>query len=540
MHGTRSTDTDDQQQVGLLTWVLAIFGTTGVISTVLFPLVEGRGWRLWEHNLFLYDLSCTLSMGLCYLILRRGHIQLAIWSLLGMAGASAVAFLSAWYTTWPHIQIFAVFPLVMASIFLSGRGLAAYFVIYHLAVMPVLIIAERSFTSETFGFEGVVPIALLLLVARRHHARLERERTAALAASEARLRAVTDAVSDIIMQVDGELTIRYLSPSFERVTGWPAARLLGRPLHELAALCGPDDRERVRQTIDAALAGGRPEPFSYRFARQDGGEIWLETVMSVGAGPAALATLSSRDISDRKQAEEMRAHDRLRDEFLSTVAHELRSPLAIVQGYAELLAEGHAAPERRDGFAAQIQRQSQHLARIVDDLLDIERMKAQGRLDLRPERIGLAGLAADELAAFSETFPSHRFALLDNSSAPPVLADRDRIAQVLRNLLSNAVKYSAAGSLVQVVVCGHGDRAELAVWDEGEGLSLEQQARLFEPFYRADAPRGVRGVGLGLTISRTIAALHGGDLTVESELGRGSQFSLWLPIDGPADPARAG
>jgi PAS domain S-box-containing protein len=535
----RSTDPEDRQQIRLLTWVLAISGCTGLLFSILFPITQGHGWRLWNHELFLYDLLSTASTAVCFLILRRGYLRLAIWSLLSLAGANAVAFLAVWYSTWPHIQIFAVVPLVFASIFLSGRDLLSYFTVYNLAVLPVLLSADLPFAHDTFGFEGIIPVSLLLLVARHHHSRLERDRSTALAASEARLRAVTDAISDIIMQVDSDLIIRYLSPSFERLTGWPSARLLGRPLHDMPALCHPDDRERIRQTMDDRLSSGRRESFSYRFMRHDGGEIWLETVMSVEAGATALATFSSRDISDRKQADEMRAHDRLKDEFLSTVAHELRGPLAIIHGYAELLADGHVTAERRASFADRIRRQSQHLARIIDDLLDIERMKVQGVLALHREPVNLATLVADELAAFGEAFPSHRFALDNDLDLPPISLDRHRISQVLRNLLSNAVKYSPAGSLVQVVVRGHGERAEIIVCDEGAGISVAQQARLFEPFYRAGAPSGVRGTGLGLAISRTIATLHGGDVTVASEIGQGSRFSLWLPVDSPNDELKA-
>lgn len=524
---------DDQNQIALLTRVLVVSGVAGVLITLFLPMFELGSWQVWRSSFFLIDLLGTLAVGICYLILWAGYLRAATWATTALSGGLLLAIFYRYYAEWPDIHIFVMLPLVVASIFFTGFELLIYLALYCLALLPALLSTPLPFERSTIGFEAVLLAAVLLVVARRHYVRLEQSRSAALAASEARLRAVTNAVSDIIAQADAELRLRFISPSFERLTGWPIAAVLGRDVRDLFSLCHPDDYDLVQRSVESAIAERHPASFHYRVRRRDGSYLWLETVMSSSPGPddgAPMLTFSSRDLSDRMQAQEMRAHDRLKDEFLSMVAHELRDPLLIINGYADLLADATVPLERRDSFAVQVRRHAQQLSRIVDDLLDIERMKAQGGLALQIAPLDLGSLAADEVAAFTEFAPDHRFVLSQESALPLVLADGQRVAQVLRNLISNAVKYSPAGSTVQVVVRANDGQAELLVCDEGVGLSPQQQARLFEPFYRTEDSSGVRGSGLGLSISRTIAALHGGGIRVESELGRGSCFVFWLPL----------
>jgi signal transduction histidine kinase len=235
--------------------------------------------------------------------------------------------------------------------------------------------------------------------------------------------------------------------------------------------------------------------------------------------------------SARAQVAAMHELTRLKDEFVSQVTHELRSPLAPISGYAELLAERSQTPEEIQRYARTIQRQAGVLERLIDDLLELARLESgRYRLQRRPTDLtDVLRATAEEQGRVSGLHPVE----VDTEPGLPTAdADPDRVAQVVRNLVSNAIRYSPDGSTVVVRAERDGDSLRVSVADRGIGIPADRAERIFEKFYRVDneLTRKVSGTGLGLAISRELVEAHGGRIWVESTPGRGSTFSFTIPI----------
>jgi signal transduction histidine kinase len=233
------------------------------------------------------------------------------------------------------------------------------------------------------------------------------------------------------------------------------------------------------------------------------------------------------DVTQEKQAEQ------LKTEFLQTVAHDLRSPLASTMGFVELLSEGLAG-ELNDLQCEVVGEISSGLHRqlaLIDSMLDVSRLES-GRVSLNLSSFDLGELVQEVVRA--HRLPAQQKEQTLSLGVPPeplpVVADRLQMERVVTNLLSNAIKYTPLGGRVEVVVERHGAALRVAVKDTGYGISLADQQRLGEKFFRAqnEGLRQVKGTGLGLAITKTILAQHGSALQVESELGQGSTFSFTL------------
>lgn len=222
-----------------------------------------------------------------------------------------------------------------------------------------------------------------------------------------------------------------------------------------------------------------------------------------------------------------------RRRLLSDLGHEMRTPLATVEAHLEALEDGVLTADA--ATIGVLRSSTRRLGRLADDLGAVSRAQ-EGRLDLRPEPVDLAGLAARQVAAEATAFGAEGVALRAEDGGPvPVRADVARLEQVLGNLLGNALRHTPPGGSVTVRTARVGEEAVLEVLDTGEGIATSDLPRVFERFYRADPSRTARdggGSGLGLTISRAIAEAHGGTLAAASEgTGRGTTLTLRLPID---------
>jgi signal transduction histidine kinase len=223
--------------------------------------------------------------------------------------------------------------------------------------------------------------------------------------------------------------------------------------------------------------------------------------------------------------------DRMKDEFISLVSHELRTPLTSIRGYLELVMDGSAGEvtDEQRAFLAVIDRNSDRLLQLVGDLLFLAQLES-GRFSLDPADVDLADLAADSAAAARPAAEAKDVKIELDASPASLRGDRGRLAQVIDNLLSNAVKFTPEGGRVRLGVTVD-ERVRLVVSDTGMGISAEDQARLFERFFRAEAATtaSVSGTGLGLTIVKGIVEAHGGSIGVTSEIGKGTTFVVELP-----------
>jgi signal transduction histidine kinase len=223
----------------------------------------------------------------------------------------------------------------------------------------------------------------------------------------------------------------------------------------------------------------------------------------------------------------------MKDEFVLTASHELRSPLTSVQGFAELLMlEREKLSTKQADTVEIILDNTRHLVRLLNDLLDLARSDA-GRLTIKPAPTGVGPLVEDavrtmrsQTEAASQTLHSEI-----EEDLPQVRVDRDRIRQVLVNLLTNAHEYSPEGATIAVAAARRNGAVEIAVSDNGPGMAEDQLEHIFERFTRGDAglTQHVGGTGLGLAISKSLVELHGGTIGADSAPGRGSTFRVLLP-----------
>lgn len=374
---------------------------------------------------------------------------------------------------------------------------------------------------------------------------------AALEASEAELRQANAYLNDLLASIPvvlfrargPEFTTEYVSPSVERVLGFTPEEVLATPGFWLARMPAED---RAAETARARAADAQALPtitFEHRMVARDGRERWMYTVAhnEIGADGVPRYTGTSFDITDRRAAEDelRRAKEEaeqaslVKGEFLSRISHELRTPLNAVLGFGQLLERSELGADDRESVE-HIQRGGRRLLEIIDDLLDFSRIEV-GHLTLSIEAMDLREVISEAADLIRPLAARSGIPLeLPGAGEEPlfVLADRIRLRQVMLNLLSNAVKFNHPGGSVQVCVVrpAGGDRVRVSVADTGPGIAAERQATLFSAFdhERTDG-RVTPGLGVGLALSARLMAAMGASISVTSQPGSGSTFTIELP-----------
>ncbi len=234
--------------------------------------------------------------------------------------------------------------------------------------------------------------------------------------------------------------------------------------------------------------------------------------------------------------------DRMKDDFVAAVSHELRTPLTSITGYLELVLDGEAGALNAEQiqFLGVAQRNTGRLLRLVGDLLFVARVEA-GKMALDTSPVDLHTLVFESVEAASLGAEAKEIELLLSTDAiDPIEADPARLAQVIDNLVSNAIKFTPRGGRVEVRSFAEGGYAVVEVGDTGMGISAEDQAQLFERFFRTESATSsaIQGTGLGLAIAKAIVEAHGGEILVESQVGSGTTFRVTLPLGAVASPER--
>jgi signal transduction histidine kinase len=254
------------------------------------------------------------------------------------------------------------------------------------------------------------------------------------------------------------------------------------------------------------------------------------------------ALIEAEDLRQRQLAlQRAEAEAQARQEFVGIVSHELKTPVAVIQAYTDLLLRRaeRAGSDPNADVVRRIAEQAERMLGLIEELLDLQRLEA-GLFPLEISHFDLVGVARRVAEGTQTTTKQHRI-VVQADGAVPVSADRRRVEEVLQNLLDNAIKYSPGGGKVEVraqlAAAGTGNRAVVAVTDQGRGIAPREQARVFERFYQGSnrLQRGHVGLGLGLYISREIVRRHGGEMWLESTPGEGSTFFFSLPAAGPEE-----
>ncbi len=351
-----------------------------------------------------------------------------------------------------------------------------------------------------------------------------------------RLAAILEYSADGVMTLDPNLVIQGFNRALERMTAWPSQDAIGRTHDEIITW-----KRLEKGDLRSALAHGWPFEVGEDAAadilyvegdllRRDGLTLSVGITYAplLGADGRLLNIIANvRDITNFRQAQEMQ------NVFISTVSHELKTPVALIKGYAGTLRRDDASWDPqviRDGLQV-IEEEADRLTELIENLLAASKLRAE-RMELELEDVQLDQLAAEVLERFRTQSEKHQFALSFPPEFPVVRGDRARLRQVLDNLVSNAIKYSPDGGLIEIG--GTTDEGVVSVYvrDQGVGIPEHEQERIFERFYRVNdsLSRRTKGTGLGLYLAKTIIEAHGGRIRVRSKPGQGAMFYFTLPL----------
>ena len=360
-----------------------------------------------------------------------------------------------------------------------------------------------------------------------------------------RLRKIARHVPGMVFQFlrtpDGGGRFPYVSDSCQALIGLPSAVLMDDAVAMLR-MVERDDRALMRASIQRSMRTLRAWHCEFRLHRRDKGVRWMSGTATPQREPDGSVlwhgymhdTTDLRELEQARQARAMaEAANRAKTEFLSRISHELRTPLNAVLGFSQLLEIDAVEPlsGRQLRRVALIREAGEHLLHMIGDLLDLTRIES-GRLGVALADVALAPLlreCVDMLHPQAEA-ASVRVEMLPLDESLGARADRIRLKQVIANLLTNAIKYNRPAGNVRLWLAPRGDTVVLHVADSGLGIAPQDLARLFEPFNRLSQERGsIEGTGIGLALSRGLVETMGGRITVQSELGVGSTFSVSLP-----------
>jgi PAS domain S-box-containing protein len=361
------------------------------------------------------------------------------------------------------------------------------------------------------------------------------------------LAAIVESSDDAIISksLDGQITS--WNASARRVFGYVAEEAIGKPI---TMIIPPEHHHEEQLILERLGRGERIEHFETVRVAKDGRRIDVSLTISPvhdRRGRVVGASKVARDISERKRMEEkLREADRRKDEFIAMLGHELRNPLAPIRNVAALLRRTTAEDSASAELCLMLERQVQQMTRLLDDLLDVNRI-TRGKIRFQRELLDLATVVRHAVEASGPLIDRHRHRLHVDLPAErlQVCGDAARLVQMLTNLLNNAAKYTPEGGCIELAVTRRGASFEVRVKDNGVGIVPEMLPRIFDLFVQADRSGSdvQDGLGLGLTLVRMIAEHHGGVVeAVSAGPGRGSEFIVGLPdaeAARPVDPARA-
>ncbi|MFN7922309.1 MAG: PAS domain S-box protein [Bryobacteraceae bacterium] len=327
---------------------------------------------------------------------------------------------------------------------------------------------------------------------------------------------------------DPNMPFLYANSGFVKLTGYGANEVLGRTWRDFRS----EATSKGFDNLWDAMTLGASCMEEVKILRKDDSEFWGRisvTPVRDGSGNLTHYVGILSDITQQKEAE------RVKNDLLSTVSHELRTPLTSLRGFAELMLEREFPPERRRKFIEIIHKESTRLSNLINDFLDLQRIES-GRQTYKFVPVRLDKMVQETIEIFRGSGTRHQFSVVADAGLPMVMADADRIRQVLTNLISNAVKFAPNGGPImarlQLVEEGPQRFVEVAVADRGMGMSQETISKLFQKFFRADntETRKIGGTGLGLALVKQMVEAHHGKIWVESTPGSGSTFFFTLPV----------
>jgi PAS domain S-box-containing protein len=355
-------------------------------------------------------------------------------------------------------------------------------------------------------------------------------------------RVLTEEANDLICRHNISMDILYCSPAITRILGYDPSEMLGGTF---VSIINEDDVPAVRQLHRELLVPGTSKSLTLRMRHQDGRELWIESMCrSVGdptTGRVHEIVTVSRDVTERKLAEieinrareTAESANRTKSRFLATMSHELRTPLNAIIGFSDMIKSELFGPllPRYLEYSELIHESGTLLLDLINDILDMSKIEA-GKFELAIESFdAVESVATCARLLKNKAEQSGLTLTLDTPSPAPVMADQRAVQQILLNLAANAIKFTPRGGKITLSARDCGDHVAIRVTDTGVGIAAGDLARLGRPFEQVsqDSHLTKAGTGLGLALVRSLAQLHGGELMINSQLGRGTTVTVLLP-----------
>jgi PAS domain S-box-containing protein len=561
--------------IGGLTLFEHISGTSLGIDTVLFPRPWGQRASVTPMRMGPPAAFSFLMLGCGLMLSTYGVEKRRLASGLGVL-AVVIASLSLTGYWFGADQLFVLARLTaiasQTSTMLAGLGLGLIFMIPEhglmaafrrddvggvlirrlllpIIVMPLLFgqlqllgqhagLYDAAFGTAVFVLAMIgMLMALLLWTANSitRQAQFTRAAELALRERDARLRSTFDqaAVGMAVAALDGSFL--ELNQKFADILGYTANELYSMKVIEVTH---PADKAQTQDYLRQLLAGEIPNYVcEKRYLRKNGDEVWSLTTVAVLKGEAGDAQRFIgviEDITARKRAEQqLKDADRRKDEFLATLAHELRNPLAPIRNMLEIMKRTDEDADAQARAREVIDRQLNQLVRLVDDLLDMSRI-TRDRLELRTESIELASVIHQAIEVCRPLLDEFRHELKVNLPSAPIHLNADpvRLGQVFGNLINNACKYTPARGRIDITASRDGGDVRVAIADGGIGIESETLPNIFNMFAQGEGAeeKSRGGLGIGLTLAKRLVEMHGGSVIATSAgRGRGSEFVVRLP-----------
>ncbi len=389
---------------------------------------------------------------------------------------------------------------------------------------------KAAYSRSDGTFAGVVG-SILDITDRKEAERGLQHALADARESREKIEAIITSMAEGLVVTDLARRVMLINPQAERMLGVKGRTVTGRILDEVIVI--PALKGYSNDVLD-----GNHEVFFAEICVPDDSRGKVLTLQSrssllLGKDGAATGVITLlRDVTSE------RALDRMKNEFISTAAHELRTPLTSVLGFSQVLMHqdqyGITDPKQQMELLGHIFEKAEHLAKIVDDLLDLSRIQAGRKIPLEKSFCQIHSLVDRVVLPYQRTAHGHHFEICLSLEPEEICIDPKKMVQVFENLVSNAVKYSPEGGLIRISGELSGGLYQLSIADQGIGMTPEQCERVFDNFFRVDASNAaVEGLGLGMTITRNIIEAHGGNIWLESEKGKGTTVFFNLPIDEP-------
>ncbi len=387
---------------------------------------------------------------------------------------------------------------------------------------------QQAKLTEPFGYIHK-PIEDKELYATVEMALYKHKMERKLKESEQMFRSIFESTNEFIHILDKDGKIIKTNPATIQQSGYKKNEFVGKGL---AHFLTPDSKENFEEHFKILRKKGHSR-LELEFVEKDGAVITVDCSTSAirnKHGEVLSYVSFQHDITKKKEIEQMKS------EFVSQVSHELRSPLASIKGFAStILADEEIEKKTRNEFLRIINDESERLARLIEDLLDLSKIE-HGHIQIDREKVQVLDIIAEAISNLRPQSKEKYIQLKSKleESLPEIYCNRDMILQTLVNLISNAIKFTPEKGKVTVSAKRKKDALEVTVFDTGVGVPSKDLPYIFDKFYRGKRKGDEkRGTGLGLSIAKEFVKSHGGDIWVESEIGRGTKFSFQLPIEPP-------